>query len=371
MADDREYADALPQGRARGRGAGLNPGNRFERVRLHVLGEHLDSIAAEPTFDAGRGRSVPTQVFRDRTRTIINHVDSPDLPFNWTINPYRGCEHGCAYCYARPDHERLGFSSGLDFETKILAKPDAPKLLRRELAQHRWRAETIVMCGDTDCYQPIEAKLRITRGCLEVMAEARQPVGIVTKNRLVTRDVDMLGELASHGAVRVSISLTTLDRSLAAKMEPRASAPADRLRAVSDLADAGVPVAVMVAPIVPGLTDREVPAILRAAADAGANSAGYILLRLPHQNRTLFVDWLEHHFPARASRVISLVRQTRGGEMYDCAFGSRHRGAGPVAEQIRAVFDVFARRCGLDRPMRELSGAAFRPPQVNGQLTLF
>ena len=370
--DTYEYADALPNGGAiHGRGAGLNPGNRFESVRLHVLGEHIDQMIAETSGVPGQ---VQTQVFRDRSVKVINRVDSPDIGFNWSINPYRGCEHGCIYCYARPFHELLGFSSGLDFETKIMAKLDAPKLLRKELASPRWKGETIAMSGVTDCYQPIESKLQITRGCLEVMAQCRQPVGIVTKNRLVCRDMDLLCELAKYNAVRVAISLTSLDAKLASKMEPRASSPAERLRTISKLGAAGVPVMAMVAPIIPGLNDREIPQLLEAAADAGAQSAGYVLLRLPYQIKALFLDWLAREFPDRAKHVENLLRGTRGGALYDATYGKRMKGTGEVARQIGKLFRVFSKRYGLAGRREKqppMSGDSFRRPSLDGQMGLF
>lgn len=391
--DQRDYADALPGGAARGRGAALNPGNRFVGAdpkrgvirRLHVLGEHLDEVhRARTNGDADAcpaSSQVRTQVRPDSTRTIINRVDSPDINFHWTTNPYRGCEHGCIYCYARPDHERLGFSCGLDFETKIIAKFDAPQLLRRELAHPKWKGETIVLSGVTDPYQPVERRLRITRGCLEVMAECRQCVGLVSKSRLVLRDLDLLCELARHNAVRVGLSVTTLDNSLASKMEPRASSPNERLEALAALRDAGIPTFAMIAPVIPGLNDREIPALLEAVAQAGALSAGYILLRLPHQIKALFLDWLHRHFPQRAARVESLIRQMRGGGLYDPAFGSRQRGSGPIAAQINALFATFARRYRLDGPMAPLDHGAFQRPILDeptegetpgdGQLSLF
>ncbi len=373
MPESFEYQDGLTQGAVRGRGAGLNPGNRFEAVRLHVLGEHLDQVAIEIGGTAGQ---VATQVFRDHTRKAINRVDSPDIGFNWSINPYRGCEHGCIYCYARPFHEMLGLSSGLDFETKIIAKLDAPKLLRKELASPRWKGETIAMSGVTDCYQPLEARLRITRGCLEVLAECRQPVGIVTKNRLILRDLDLLTELARHNAVRVAVSLTSLDPHLAAKMEPRASSPADRLHTIKELNQAGVPVVVMVAPIIPAINDREIPNILEAAAQAGAIGAHYVLLRLPYQIKTLFKDWLVKHFPNRAKHVETLIRDTRGGELYDATYGVRMRGTGTFAAHIAEMFKIYARRHGLDGRKNKLgpvSSAGFRPPILgaSGQMALF
>lgn len=377
MSNDQfEYPDALPTtaGGFRGRGASLNPGNRYDGSdpkrgvikRLHVLGEFLDHQCAT----GESARDVPTRVFRDDTKSIINPVNSADLPFRWTINPYRGCEHGCIYCYARPDHERLGFSSGLDFETKIMAKPEAPARLRKELARPRWKGETIALAGVTDCYQPIEREFRITRQILEVMAECRQPVGIVTKNRMVTRDIDVLQTLVRHHAVHVSVSVTTLDNRLAATLEPRASSPVERLKTIAALREAEIPVAVMVAPIIPGLTDREIPAILEAARDAGATCAGYVLLRLPHQIKALFLDWLQRHVPERAGHIESLIRQTRDGSLYESSFGRRQRGTGAVADQIREMFKLFRTRHGLHREMPRLSSSSFRPPD-DAQMTLF
>ena len=372
MAEPYEYPDALVEGGVKGRGAGLNPGDRFESVRLHVLGEHLDEVLTE--FDDKR--QVKTRVFRDRSRTLINYVDpeaSPDISFRWSINPYRGCEHGCVYCYARPGHEYLGLSSGLDFETKLLAKLDAPQLLRKELSSPRWRGETIAMSGVTDPYQPIESKLRIARGCLEVMAECRQPVGIVTKNRLITRDLDLLVELSRYQAAVVCVSVTTLDPKLARVMEPRASSPAERLKTIRKLSDAGVRTAVMFAPVIPGINDREMPAVLEASADHGATGAGYVLLRLPHQIKALFTDWLAKHFPDRRSHVESLLRQTHNGALYDARPGIRQRGEGPIAAQIAQMFKLYKRRFGLEGKVGSLSGAAFRPPRTDasGQMALF
>lgn len=366
---DHEYRDAVAAGRVRGRGAGLNPGNRFEDIRLHVLGEHLDDQAAAHP----EGARIGTVVLADDTRTIINEVESPDLGFRWTINPYRGCEHGCIYCYARPGHEYLGLSCGLDFETRIFAKRQAPALLRRELGAPRWAGEAIVMSGVTDPYQPAERQERITRGCLEVLAECRQAVSIITKSRLVLRDLDLLGELHAHDAVRAAVSLTTLDNTLASTMEPRASSPRERLETIRRLAGAGIPVAVVTAPIVPGLNDREIPALLEAAAEAGATNAGYVLLRLPYQIKDLFLQWVHRHFPDRASRIESLVRQTRDGMLYDSRPFVRQRGAGAIAGQIGQTFRVFTRRHGLDRPLRPVNTRAFRRPTVleEGQGGLF
>ncbi|MBX3359793.1 MAG: PA0069 family radical SAM protein [Phycisphaeraceae bacterium] len=353
-----EFRDGLLAGRVSGRGAGLNPGNRFETIRLHVLGEHLDEIAMEQPG----GVQVRTRVFRDRTKSLINSVDSPDLPMRWTINPYRGCEHGCIYCYARPGHEYLGLSSGLDFETKIFAKMEAAEILRDELARPAWNGEPISMSGVTDPYQPVEARLRITRGCVEVMRECMQPFSIVTKNRLVTRDLDLLAPMAAARAVSVAVSITTLDNRLASKMEPRASSPRERLAAIRELTGAGVPVAVMTAPIIPGLNDHEVPAILEAAAGEGASGAGYVLLKLPYQIKALFLDWLAREFPDRAAKVESLMRQARGGELYSARFFERQKGVGARADQIGQAFRVFKKRFGLDKPTWSLRSDGFRRP---------
>jgi len=356
-----------PPPAARGRGAGVNPGNRFEDVHLEVLPETIEEQAREHPD----GVQVETVLYDDATRRIINRVDSPDLPFHWTINPYRGCEHGCAYCYARPTHENLGFSCGLDFETRIVVKRDAPALLRKELASRKWRGEPIVMSGVTDPYQPVERRLRITRGCLEVMAEANQPVSLVTKNGLIARDVDVLGALASINAARVAVSVTTLDPALARIMEPRTSSPAGRLRTIEALSSAGIPVQAMVAPVIPGVNDREIPAILRAVADAGAMNAAWVMLRLPHGVKDVFLDWLKRHFPDRRAKVERFVREMRGGGLYDASFGTRHRGRGAMAEQIRSVFETFRAKFGLTGEIPPLDSSRFRRPSVDGQGVLF
>lgn len=372
MGSTDEIVDGLVAGaHLRGRGAGLNPGNRFEDVRLHVLGEHLDLIALEHPD----GMQVATRVFRDRSRSVLNEVESPDLPFRWTVNPYRGCEHGCVYCYARPGHEYLGLSSGLDFETKILAKVDAPELLRSELVKDGWDGEGIVLSGVTDPYQPIERELRITRRVLEVCVELAQPVSVVTKNAMVTRDVDLFAQLAVHHAVHVAISVTTLDNRLASAMEPRASAPGARLKAIETLAKAGIPVTVMVAPVVPALNEPEIPAILRAAKNAGARHAGFVLLRLPFQIKALFLDWLAREFPDRAGHVESAIRDTRDGELYQSDWAVRQRGTGARAKQIADIFKVFARQLGMDQWPEAKSPAEFlrrkASRQSRGQLGLF
>ncbi len=341
----------------RGRGAALNPANRFERVEVEMEVPGPDRVE--------------TRLLSDGTRSIITRNDSPDVGFEVSLNPYRGCEHGCIYCYARPTHEYLGFSAGIDFESRILVKEEAPELLRKELSSPKWQPKPLAMSGVTDCYQPVERKLEITRRCLGVLAEFRHPVSVITKSELVTRDIDHLSELASHGAASVFLSITTLDGELARKMEPRASHPRDRLKAIERMAEAGIPVGVMVAPVVPAITDHEIPKILEAAAAAGAQSAGYVMLRLPGAVTGLFEAWLEEHFPDRKDKVLNRVRELRGGKLYDPRFGSRMSGEGVFADQIRVLFETSRRRHGLDRPRPELSTAAFRRPGEVVQLGLF
>jgi DNA repair photolyase len=347
----------------RGRGASHNPPNRFEK--LHVELEPVPSDPDDPDPWTN------TQYFRDHARSILARNDSPDIPFNVSINCYRGCSHGCIYCYARPNHEFLGFSAGLDFEARIMVKEDAPQLLRRELSSPRWRPEVIAMSGVTDPYQPVERKLRLTRGCLEVLAEARNPVGIVTKNHLVTRDVDLLSELARHGAALVFLSITTLDPKLQRVMEPRTSIPARRLDAIRELTDAGIPTGVMVAPVIPGLTDHEMPAILEAAAGAGARSAGYVPLRLPFAVKDLFEQWLEQHFPDRKNKVLNRVRELRGGRLNDAQFHGRMQGEGIWATHLKQLFKTTCRRLGMNERSLALSTEGFRRIGTGPQYDLF
>jgi DNA repair photolyase len=371
--EDFSYRDALPDGLAHRRGAGINPGNRFESIRLHVLGEEIDRQWIEQNNEDGSTRQVERHVFFDRTHRIINQVSrTSDVPFDWTLNPYRGCEHGCIYCFARPYHEYLGFSCGLDFETKLMAKPDAPRLLREELASPRWKPEPIVMSAITDIYQPIEHKMRIARQCLEVMADCGQPVTTMTKSALVLRDTDLWSRLAEMNAGRVTITLVTLDADLAQKLEPRASSPAGRLRVIRELSAAGIPVSVNIAPIIPGLTDVELPNILQAVSEAGARRTAWVLLRLPYQLKDLFLDWMNRCLhPDRAKKVESLLRQARGGKLYEASYPNRRRGRGPLVEQIARTFDVFTRKYGLNRDIRPLSTAHFRRPEKTGQMRLF
>ena len=373
--EDFDYRDALPNGVAHRRGAGINPGNRFEKVRLHVLGEELDRQQLERQEQGVDGHlpRVEREVFVDKTQTIINRVASTsDVPFDWTLNPYRGCEHGCIYCFARPYHEYLGFSSGLDFETKLMAKPDAADLLRHELARPAWKGDPIVMSAITDIYQPIEHKLQIARQCLQVLAKCGQPVATMTKNALVLRDTDLWQELNHKNAGRVIVTLTTLDTELAQKLEPRASAPVGRLRIIRELTNAGLPITVNIAPIIPGLTDTELPQMLEAVADAGAVRVNWVMLRLPYQIKDLFLDWLSRNVhPDRARKVESQIRQMRGGKLYDARMETRRVGQGVMVEQIKKTFDVFTRRYGLNRDMRPMSRANFRKPDVSGQMMLF
>src|SRR6266487_571838 len=339
----------------RGRGASWSPANRFEK--LHVDLKDVD-VVHRNLDDEERPRRV-TQFFRDGTKTIITRNNSPDVGFETSLNPYRGCEHGCIYCYARPTHEYLGFSAGLDFESKIMVKTNAPDLLRTEMESPSWRPQTLVMSGVTDPYQPIERKLRITRGCLEVLAKFRNPVAIITKNRLVTRDIDILRDLATCNAVAVNISVTSLDPNLQRILEPRTSSPQARLEAIMQLRQAGIPTGVMVAPIIPGLTDHEVPKILDACAKAGAQFAGYTIIRLPWAVAPLFEHWLEEHFPDRKEKVLQRIRHLRGNRMNNSQWHTRMTGEGIFAEQIASLFRVGCRHVGIcKRP--NLSIAAFR-----------
>ena len=346
--------------KSRGRGAAGNPANRFEKL-VYVR----DAESNDPDEPSAK-----TQFLKDASRSLITYNDSPDVGFEASINPYRGCEHGCIYCYARPYHEYLGFSAGLDFETKILVKEDAPELLRKELASPRWRPKVLAISGVTDAYQPIERKLGLTRKCLEVMAQFRNPVMIVTKNQLVTRDVDILKQLADINAAAVFLSITTLDAELARVMEPRTSTPQNRLAAIETLAREGVPVGVLAAPSIPGLTDHEMHSIITAAANAGARYAGYVVVRLPYAVKELFESWLEQHFPDRQKKVLSHIRDIRGGKLNDPRFGSRMRGEGAYAEQIKSMFTLACRKAGIEGRHPRLSVDAFKLPDAP-QLGLF
>lgn len=350
----------MTAGAKRGRGAAFNPPNRF----AHTAREQ------DPDWDPAEEPAPATQFLPDSTTSVITCNDSPDIGYAASLNPYRGCEHGCAYCYARPTHEYLGFSAGLDFETKIMVKENAPELLRRELSAPKWTPQTLALSGVTDPYQPVERKRQLTRRCLEVLAEFRHPVSIVTKNHLVTRDRDLLQELAAHQAVAVSISITSLDGGLLRRLEPRTSQPPLRLAAVEALAQAGIPVGVLVAPVIPALTDHEIPAIVSAAAKAGAQWAGMQLVRLPFAVAPLFEQWLADHAPLKKDKVLGRIRAVRGGKLNDSRFFTRFTGEGPWARQVAALFEVACRRAGLRDDWPVLSTAAFRQP-AGAQMELF
>ena len=358
------YAVAMRDAR-KGRGAASNPSGRYERHRHEAFDDGWGTIdeAQAP---------LRTEVRPDNSRTVITRNDSPDLGFDRSINVYRGCEHGCVYCYARPTHAYLGLSPGQDFESRIFAKHDAPAQLKRELARPGYRCRMIAMGTNTDPYQPTERRLALTRGVLEVLDRHDHPVGIVTKSALIARDADILSRMAKRRLATVALSVTTLDRNLARTMEPRASKPAKRLEAMRMLSQVGVPVGVMVAPIIPGLTDHEMETILEAASEAGARRAGYVVLRLPLEVRELFLEWLSVHAPNRAKRVVSLLQGMRAGRLNDPNFGSRMTGSGPYAELIAARFAKATRRLGLERRGPNLDTGRFRPPSCDpAQLALF
>jgi DNA repair photolyase len=345
----------------KGRGSSWNPANRFEKL-------HLEEIPDEKEREVEEERKIPTTFLRDSSRSILAKNDSPDIPFTFSVNPYRGCEHGCIYCYARPTHEYLGFSAGLDFESRILVKMDAPQLLEEALRDPSFEPQIISLSGNTDCYQPVERKLKLTRGCLEVFWKYRNPVGIVTKNALILRDLDLLTELARWNLVEVAVSITSLNPRLISRMEPRTSIPEKRLMAIRKLADVGIPVGVNAAPIIPGLTDEELPEIVRQAAENGAKFAHYILVRLPYAVKELFVEWVEREFPERASKILSRIRDIRGGALSDSRFHSRMTGEGELAGVIENLFEATCKRYGLNQTSVHLSTEHFARP---GQISLF
>ena len=363
-AIDMTDAQAISGERRRGRGARSNASGRFEPMQRAEVDDGWGVLDDLPAFK--------TTVQIDATRTIIATNQSPDISFDQSINPYRGCEHGCVYCYARPSHCYLGLSAGLDFESKLFAKPDAAQLLEKELAKPSYQPKVIALGANTDPYQPIERTWAITRQVLQILAKAKHPVGIVTKSALVTRDIDILAPMAREGLVKVALSVTTLDRMVARKMEPRASTPQKRLEAIKALTEAGIPTSVMVAPIIPSINDSEIEAIMEAARDAGASEAGYVLLRLPLEIKDLFAEWLATEFPDRAARVMSILRSMRGGKDYDARWFERQKGKGPYADQIAQRFRLALRRLELnERKYRLRSDLFVRPVAMGGQLALF
>ena len=348
----------------KGRGATLQIEGRFESLAREIVDDGWSTADEElPPFR--------TTVTEEHAKSIISHNESPDLPFSQSINAYRGCEHGCIYCYARPSHAYVNLSPGLDFESKLFAKPDAAKLLRAELAKPSYQCSPIALGSNTDPYQPIEREWKITRQILEVLAEYKHPVSIVTKSALVERDLDLLTQLSRDHLVRVFVSVTTLDAELARKMEPRAASPRRRLQAVKALNDAGVPCGVMVAPVIPFLTDAELEHILQAAHEHGARSVGYVLLRLPYEVKDLFKDWLTVHYPLKAEHVMSRLREMRGGRENDPEFGSRFRGQGLFADLLKQRFRKACERLGLNLENRSLNTGLFKPPSRDGQMDLF
>jgi DNA repair photolyase len=348
----------------KGRGAPINPVGRFEKL-------DIEAVPLEDWEMDEELRPLKTIFYKDTSKSLLSFNDSPDVGPGVMANPYRGCEHGCIYCFARPTHEYLGMSAGLDFESKIFVKQNAPELLRHELNKKSWEPQVIAFSGVTDCYQPVERKLELTRSCMKVLAEFRNPVAIITKNHLVTRDIDILQELATYNAICVNLSITTLNPELAKKMEPRTSRPAARLKAIETLTKAGIPVRVMTAPIIPGLTDHEIPDLLRSAADAGAQGAGYTMVRLSHGLRDLMTNWLDVNYPLKKSRVLGRIRDVRGGELNDTRFGVRMTGEGPYAEHIANLWKLHRKKNGLDKKLPSLSTAHFRRRPADGQGDLF
>ena len=339
------------------RGAGLNPKNRFEQIFIDYDDENIERYDDEEV-------KVPTTYYFDDTKTILAKNDSPDLGFDHSINPYRGCEHGCIYCYARPSHEYLGFSAGLDFETKIMVKRDAALLLEQEFKKKSWKPQPIMFSGNTDCYQPIERKFGITRKCIEVFKKFNHPVGLITKNALILRDIDLLSEMAKENLATAVISITTMNRELSRKLEPRTSVPSVRFDVLEKLSNAGIPVGVNVAPVVPGLNDEEIPAILKEASERGARFAGHVMLRLPFSVKELFLEWLNRNYPEKASKIINRIHDVRNGELSDAKFGSRMSGEGQIAYSIHRLFKITCEKHGLNKHKIGLDYYKFKNPEI-------
>lgn len=360
----------------KGRGSSSNPTVRFEKISLEILGESspaIDDFTLDPAQNIiAYSKGPSTEFFDDSSKSIVTENNSPDISYRWSINPYRGCEHGCTYCYARPYHEYLGLSAGLDFEQKIIVKRDAAKLLRDWISRPEWQGERLALSGITDPYQPVEAKLKITRQILELLVQTHHCVTMITKNALVARDIDLLSELAGQNLTGIALSITTLDSELARSMEPRTSSPEARLRTVKQLSEAGIPVHVNLAPIIPGLNEHEIPQLVQAAADHGATSVGMQLVRLPGAVTEVFSAWLENKFPDRHAKIISRIQAMRDGKLNEAQFGLRIKGSGPLAESIQQTFRLWAKRCHLDGGMPKLNESLFTPPaDTNGQLRLF
>ena len=338
------------------RGAGINTQNRFEPISIDYTDDYADDYI-DPDEEP---RKIQTKFYNDDTKSILAKNDSPDLGFDYSINPYRGCEHGCIYCYARPTHEYLGFSAELDFETKIMVKKNAPRLLEEALGKKSWQPQVVMFSGNTDCYQPIERKLGITREFLKVFLKFRNPLGMITKNALIQRDIDLLKELASMQLIKTVVSITTLNRELSRRMEPRTSVPSKRLETIEKLASAGIPVGVNTAPIIPGLNDEEIPAILKAASESGAASAGMVMLRLPYSIKDLFNEWLQRTYPEKATKIINRIKDIRGGELSSHEFGSRFKGEGKYAEHVHQLFKTMCKKYGLNKSHNPLRTDLFR-----------
>lgn len=352
----------------KGRGSQINLPNRFEKVYTEPSEDY------EEHFECDGKNKIETVFFKDNSKSVLVKNESPDIGAGYSINPYRGCEHGCVYCYARPTHEYLGFSSGLDFETKIMVKHDAHTLLEKEFTKKNWIPQTVLFSGNTDCYQPVERKLEITRKCLGVFLKFRNPVVIITKNALVQRDIDILKELSEQDLVRVVISITTLKKELQRKMEPRTSSPSMRLQTIDFLSSNGITAAVNVAPVIPGLTDEEIPEILRSASENGAKYAGRVMLRLPHSVKELFSSWIRREFPGRADKILNRIKELHGGKLYDSNFGTRLTGEGVWADTIKKIFESNCRKYGLNKNKTPLPVNLFRVPDSltdNDQLNIF
>ncbi len=351
----------------KGRGTGINPPNRFESIHLEVLPEEENDHFETEFAD----QKVKTEYYVDHSKSVISKNDSKDVGFDYSFNPYRGCEHGCVYCYARPTHEYLGFSSGLDFETKIMVKPDAHLLLEQTFRKKSYKPDVIIFSGNTDCYQPVEKKLKITRKALSVCSSFGNPVSLITKNAMILRDLDILKEMAERNLVSITISVTTLNRELQRRMEPRTSSPEKRLATVETLAENNIPVGVNLAPVIPGLTDEEIPQILKASAEAGAESAGYIILRLPFSNKELFIDWVDKFYPLRKDKILNKLREMNNGQLYNSEWGTRFTGVGVYAENIKNIFNLSCKKYKLNERHYNLDTTSFRRNNDAPQMELF